>query len=85
LEAEEAKACALLGEETEMIGPERRKELSNRLLEHLEAALAVTDELEDAVTGFLIERALDQARANIWPGNLDLPPQSKLTAAIQEA
>jgi hypothetical protein len=33
------------------------------LIAQLEAALALADELNDGHTGFLIERALDEARA----------------------
>jgi hypothetical protein len=33
------------------------------LINHLEAALALSDELSDGSTGFLIERALDEARS----------------------
>ena len=39
--------------------PEKR----GRLIRHLEDALELADEIEDGLTGFLIERALDQARA----------------------
>jgi len=39
--------------------PEKR----GRLIRHLEDALELADEIEDGQTGFLIERALDQARA----------------------
>ena len=58
-----------------MIDPAKIKVLRDKALEHLEAALAITDEIQDTVTGFLIERALDQLRADTWPGNLDLPPK----------
>jgi hypothetical protein len=34
-----------------------------RLVRHLEEALALADEIEDGNTGFLIERALDDARS----------------------
>jgi hypothetical protein len=34
-----------------------------RLIRHLEDALALADEIEDGNTGFLIERALDEARS----------------------
>jgi hypothetical protein len=38
----------------------------------------VSDENKDTLTGHLIERALDKARADTWPGNLDyLPPPPK--------
>ncbi len=33
------------------------------LIKHLEEALAIADELEDGATGYLIETALDEARA----------------------
>jgi hypothetical protein len=33
------------------------------LIRHLEGALELADEIEDGQIGFLIERALDQARA----------------------
>jgi hypothetical protein len=33
------------------------------LIRHLEAALAIADELEDGATAYLIERALDEARS----------------------
>jgi hypothetical protein len=36
----------------------------DRIIEHLEAALALGDELKDGGTGYLIETALDQARAD---------------------
>jgi hypothetical protein len=58
-----------------MLDPGEVKKLRENLLDHLEAALAITDTINDSVTGYLIERALDQARADSWPGNLDLPPQ----------
>ena len=34
-----------------------------QLVRHLENALALADEIEDGETGFLIERALDEARS----------------------
>jgi hypothetical protein len=39
--------------------PEKR----GRLIRHLEDALELADEIEDGNTGFLIERALDEARS----------------------
>jgi hypothetical protein len=53
--------------------PKRVKELRQQALDHLEAALAITDEIRDSTSGYLIERALDQLRAHSWPENLDLP------------
>jgi hypothetical protein len=37
------------------------------------AALALADETGDGTAGYLIESALDTIRADMWPGNLDLP------------
>ena len=34
-----------------------------QLIRYLENALALADEIEDGETGFLIERALDEARS----------------------
>ena len=34
-----------------------------QLIRHLENALALADEIEDGEIGFLIERALDEARS----------------------
>ena len=42
-------------------------ELRAKALEHLEAALALTDETRDRNAGVLIERALDELRAALWP------------------
>jgi len=39
-------------------------ELRGRLIKHLEDALALADEIDDGPTGFLIERALDEARSS---------------------
>jgi hypothetical protein len=38
-------------------------EKRGQLIRHLEDALALADETEDGQTGFLIERALDEARS----------------------
>jgi hypothetical protein len=56
-------------------GPQRRAALRAKLMEHLEAAQALADETQDGVVGYLVESALDQLRADTWPGNLDLPPR----------
>jgi hypothetical protein len=37
-------------------------------MEHLETAQALADETRDGVVGYMIERALDQLRANTWLG-----------------
>jgi hypothetical protein len=38
-------------------------EKRGQLIGHLEEALTLADEIEDGQTGFLIERALDEARS----------------------
>jgi hypothetical protein len=38
-------------------------EKRGHLIRHLEEALALADEIEDGQTGFLIERAIDEARS----------------------
>jgi hypothetical protein len=38
-------------------------EKRGKLIRHLEDALALVDEIDDGQTGFLIERALDEARS----------------------
>jgi hypothetical protein len=38
-------------------------EKRGKLIRQLEDALALTEELNDPITGYLIERALDEARA----------------------
>jgi hypothetical protein len=47
------------------------------MIEHLESALALADETADGDAGYLIESALDMIRAELLPGNLDLPPPKK--------
>jgi hypothetical protein len=49
--------------------PEKR----GQIIEHLEQALALADELGEGDTGFLIERALDEARSRQFrlAGRLD--------------
>jgi DNA-binding ferritin-like protein len=41
-------------------------EKRGRLIRQLEDALAIADELEDGATGYLIERALDEARSQLF-------------------
>jgi hypothetical protein len=41
--------------------------LRSRAIEHLEAALALTDETRDRSAGLLIELALDELRTALWP------------------
>ena len=49
------------------IDPERTSQLRDKMLEHLEAALAIADETQDEEAGNLIDRALDSVRATHWP------------------
>lgn len=44
-----------------------RTSLEAKLIEHLESAQAITDELGLDQTGYLVERAVDDARAVRWP------------------
>jgi hypothetical protein len=37
-----------------------------QLIRHLEDALALADEIRDGHTGYLIERALDEARSRLF-------------------
>lgn len=61
-----------------MRSPEEIRHLQNRMIDHLEAALALADETRDGMAGYLIESALDAVRSQLWPGNLDmLPPRPK--------
>ena len=53
--------------------PEETAALRAKMMEHLEAALAIADETDDGTVGYIIETALDTLRADMWPGNLDLP------------
>ena len=52
--------------------PAKIQELRTKLVEHLEFALAVSDEIGDYATGSLIERALEDARADPFT---DQPPR----------
>ena len=52
--------------------PAKIQELRTKLVEHLESALAVSDEIGDYATGSLIERALKITRADPFT---DQPPR----------
>jgi DNA-binding ferritin-like protein len=39
----------------------------DQMIEHLQKALALADEINDSATGYLIERAMDEARAAMVP------------------
>jgi uncharacterized phage-like protein YoqJ len=56
--------------------PEHIATKRQKMIEHLEAALALADETKDGTAGYMIERALDILRATVLPGNLDVPPPS---------
>jgi hypothetical protein len=43
------------------------RELRAKAIEHLEAALALTDETGDRNAGLLTERAIQELRASLWP------------------
>ena len=60
-----------------MRSPEEIAALRLKAIEHLEAALAITDETSDGAAGYLIETALDHLRADTWPGNLDVPSRPR--------
>jgi hypothetical protein len=55
--------------------PEEINRFRTKMIEHLEAALALADETGDGAAGYMIEAALDTVRAEMWPANLDLPPR----------
>jgi hypothetical protein len=46
-----------------MIDPASKR---GELIKHLEDAIAIADELDDGTTGYLIERALDEARTQYF-------------------
>jgi hypothetical protein len=49
------------------VDPDRMNQLREKMLEHLEAALAIADETQDADAGLRTEQALDYVRAAHWP------------------
>lgn len=55
--------------ETMKNDPAKVQELRAKVIEHLESAMALTDEIGDYATGYLIERALDDARSEQLPEN----------------
>jgi hypothetical protein len=60
-------ALCFLQREIAMHRSQKVKELRAKMIEHLESAIALADETHDSMTGYLLERALDQARADQWP------------------
>jgi hypothetical protein len=57
-----------------MATPEEIPALRQRAIELMESALKITEETGDETSGFLIERALDQMRADAWPEAIDDAP-----------
>jgi hypothetical protein len=55
--------------------PEEIDRFRTKMIEHLEAALALADETGDGTAGYMIEAALDTIRSEMWPANLDFPPR----------
>jgi hypothetical protein len=54
-----------------MHDPKQLQELRDQMIGHLEAAQAIADEAKDFGTRFIIETALDSARADQWPRFID--------------
>jgi hypothetical protein len=57
-----------------MTTPEEIPALRQKAIELLETAQKITEEIGDETSGFLIERALDQMRADAWPDAIDDAP-----------
>ena len=55
--------------------PEEIDRFRTKMIEHLEAALALTDKTGDGTAGYMIEAALDTIRSKMWPANLDRRPR----------
>jgi len=47
--------------------PEEIRAVRAKMLEHLEAALALADETKSSTAGYLIETAMGQIRDDYWP------------------
>ncbi|HUZ33336.1 MAG TPA: hypothetical protein VMV19_14715 [Xanthobacteraceae bacterium] len=50
-----------------MTAPHEISALRQKAIELLETAATITEETGDETSGYLIERALDQLRADAWP------------------
>jgi hypothetical protein len=59
-------------------------ERRSQLIRHLEEALTLADEIEDGQTGYLIERALDEARSRQFrlTGRVETGSERQLRAKI---
>lgn len=65
--------------------PEEIAQLRIKMIEHLEAALALADKTRDGLTGYIIQTALDTIRAASWSVNFDLlPPDLSRYASFGE-
>jgi hypothetical protein len=63
-------------------------EKRGHIIEHLQQALALADEIGDGDTGFLIERALDEARSRqkaCRPFGLGSPPTPDAAVSVSFA
>lgn len=60
-----------------MVEPEEIPALRLKAIELLETALKIIGETGDETSGFLIERALDQMRADAWPDAIDDAPAAR--------
>jgi hypothetical protein len=56
--------------------PEEDVALRMKAIEYLEAALVIAEQIGEPTSGYLIERALDQMRAETWPDAIDDAPPS---------
>jgi hypothetical protein len=54
---------------------QRRNEFRERMLQHLEAALACADETQDGEAGSLIEKAMDVVRVTALREQATRPPK----------
>jgi hypothetical protein len=62
--------------ESAMASPDEIPALRQKAIELMETALKITEETGDETSGFLIERALDQMRADAWPDAIDDAPSA---------
>jgi hypothetical protein len=57
-----------------MAAPEEVPALRQKAIDLMETALKITEETGDETSTYLIERALDQMRADAWPDAIDDAP-----------
>jgi DNA-binding ferritin-like protein len=46
------------------------------VIEHLHAALALANEINDSATAYVVETALENLRTAMWPANSSMPPRN---------